>query len=261
MKNIHGKFVEYGRKAKKWINECKMLLPEIDRKMIWRKKGYTSIYEYAAKLAALSRAQVDDALRIMKKIEDKPDLIKVAHEKSISAVRPVATIATKNTQKMWAAKARKMSKNALELHVRKFRPRTENPAQTIEMNLSQEIIEQLKTLKGDADWETLIKELLKARTKVLEQEKPQKVKKTSRHIPKSIKKWVVKSTNGQCAEPGCYKKYDVLHHEDYFALNKTHDPDRITPLCKSHHELRHNYADSPEQYFVNQKILTFARAP
>ena len=261
MKNIHKKFVECGRKARNWINECKMLLPEIDRQKIWRTKGYGSIYEYAAKLAGLSRAQVDDALRIMRKIADKPDLIKVAREKSINAVRPVASISTKETQKIWAAKARTMSKHALELHVKKIRTGTGKPAQTIEMNLSQETTEQLKKLKGDGDWEDLMEQLLKARKRLLEQKKPKKVKNTNRPIPKAIKKWVVKTTNGQCAEPGCYKKYDILHHKDYFAINKTHDPDRIIPLCKGHHEIMHIYANSPEQYFINQKILTFVRAP
>jgi len=259
--DIHEQFVFHGKNVKKSLNECKMLLPEIERQMIWKEKGFSSIYEYAAKLACMSRGQVDDALRIMKRIEDKPALIKVAREKSINAVRPVASISTKKTQKMWAAKAQKMSKNALELHVRKIRTSTEKQAQTIEMSLSQEVMEQLRTLKGDGDWEALMKEFLEARKKLLEQEKPEKVENTSRHIPKSIEKWVIKTTNGQCAEPGCYKKYDVLHHEDYFALSKTHDPDRIIPLCTGHHELRHNYADSPEKYFVNKKILSFARAP
>ncbi len=261
MKNIHEKFVEYGRNARKWINECKMLLPEIDRCGIWNEKGFGSIYEYAAKLAGLSRGQVDDALRILKKIEDKPALIKVAREKGISAVRPVATIATQKDQKLWAAKARKMSKNTLELFIRESRPRTENQTQTIEINLSQEVIEELKTLKGDGAWNNVMKELLEARKTLLEQEKPEKVKNAGRSIPKAIEKWVIKTTNGQCSEPGCYKKYEVLHHEDYFALTKTHDPDRIKPLCKGHHEIIHQYAETPDQFFINQKILTFARAP
>jgi hypothetical protein len=261
MKNIHEKFVEYGRNARKWINECKMLLPEIERQGIWREKGFVSIYEYAAKLACLSRGQVDDALRIMKKIEDKPAILKVAHEKGLNSVRPVVTIATQETQKIWATRARIMSKNALELHVRKIRTSTENQAQTIEMDLSQEVIEELKTLKGDGAWNNVMKELLEARKTLLEQEKPKKVENAGRSIPKAIEKWVIKTTNGQCYEQGCYKKYDVLHHEDYFALTKIHDPDRIKPLCKGHHELRHNYAETPDQFFINQKMLSFARAP
>ena len=132
--DIHEQFVLHGKHAKKHINECKMLLPEIVREMIWKEKGFGSIYEYAAKLACLSRGQVDDALRIMKRIEDKPELIKVARQKSINAVRPVAAVSTKDTAKMWAEKAQKMSKNALELFVRESRTSTEKQAHTIKMN-------------------------------------------------------------------------------------------------------------------------------
>lgn len=242
--NIHEQFVAHGKNAKKSINECKLLLPKIEKQMIWKEKGFGSIYEYAAKLACMSQGQVDDALRILRRIEDKPELMKVAKEKSINAVRPVASISTKKTQKMWAKKAKKMSKNALELFVRQSRTSTENQVQTIEMDLSQETLEELMTLKGDGDWNTLMKELLEARKKLLEKEKPEPVEDVGRYMPKSIEKWVIKTTNGQCSEAGCYKKYYALHHQDSFALNHTHDPDRIKPLCKSHHELEHQ-SDSP----------------
>ena len=84
-----------------------------------------------------------------------------------------------------------------------------------------------------------MKELLEARKKLMEQEKPESVEDAGRYIPKAIEKWVIKTTNGQCCEPGCYKKFYALHHQDSFALNRTHNPDLIKPLCKDHHELDH----------------------
>jgi hypothetical protein len=255
--DIHEQFVLHGKHAKQHINECKMLLPEIVREMIWKEKGFGSIYEYAAKLACLSRGQVDDALRIMKRIEDKPELIKVARQKSINAVRPVAAVSTKDTAKMWAEKAQKMSKNALELFVRESRTSTEKQAHTIEMNLSQEIENELKTLKGDGDWNDLMCELLEARKKLLEQEKPETQEDAKRNIPKVIERWVVQTTNGQCSEPGCYKKYHVLHHQDSFAINHTHDPDRIKPFCKEHHELQHQSDSKIDVNFRAFKLQYF----
>lgn len=253
---IHEQFTAHGRNAKKSINECKMLLPEIERRMIWQKKGYGSIYEYAAKLACLSRGQVDDALRIMRRIENKPELIKVARMKSLNAVRPVASIATEKTQKLWAEKAQKMTKNALELFVRQSRTSTEKQAQTIEMKLSQEVEEELKKLKGDGEWETLMKELLEARKTLLEQEKPKPANDAERYMSKKIEKWVIKTTNGQCAEPGCNKKYYALHHQDSFAINRVHDPDRIKPLCKNHHELAHQSDSRIDRKFRLYKLQT-----
>jgi len=235
----HEKFVYHGKHSRKHINECKMLLPEIQRDRIWQEKGFGSIYEYAAKLAGMSRGQVDDALRIMRRIEDKPELIEVARKKSINAVRPVASIATKHDAADWAEKAAKMSKNTLELHVRETRTSTEKQIHTIEMQLSQQIEDELRTLKGSGEWDTLMRELLKARKKLHEQQKPKKVEKATRYIPKEIEKWVIKTTNGQCSEPGCYKPYYALHHEDNFAEYHEHDPDKIKPVCKQHHELEH----------------------
>src|SRR3989338_3776047 len=87
---LHEQFVGYGQNAKLWMRKCELLLPEIEKMQIWRKKGFASIYEYAAKLAGMNRSKVDDALWILRKIEDKPALIKVASEKGINAVRPVA---------------------------------------------------------------------------------------------------------------------------------------------------------------------------
>lgn len=235
----HEKFVWHGKHSRKHINECKMLLPEIQRDRIWEEEGFGSIYEYAAKLAGLSRGQVDDALRIMRRIEDKPELIEVARKKSLNAVRPVAAISTKEDAGEWAEKAAKMSKNTLELHVRETRTSTEKQVNTIEMKLSQEIEDELRTLKGSGEWNVLMKELLEARKRLHEQSKPKKVQSAKRYIPKAIEKWVIKTTNGQCSKPGCYKPYELLHHEDNFATSHEHDPDKIKPVCKQHHELEH----------------------
>ncbi|MFH0820655.1 MAG: hypothetical protein V1908_02665, partial [Candidatus Peregrinibacteria bacterium] len=56
---LHEKFVAYGSSAKTWMRKCVLLLPEIDRFQIWKKKGFGSIYEYAAKLAGMSKNTVD----------------------------------------------------------------------------------------------------------------------------------------------------------------------------------------------------------
>lgn len=117
-KILHAKFVRYGTNAKEWMRKCVLLLPEIARHRIWEQKGFGSIYEYAAKIAGMSRATVDDALRILRRIEDKPALQKVVEQKGINAVRPVVRVATIETEQFWAKKASSMSKHTLETYVR-----------------------------------------------------------------------------------------------------------------------------------------------
>src|SRR3990172_1916605 len=91
---LHQQFSEYGKNAREWLRKCALLLPEIEEKQVWRRKGFSSIYEYAAKLAGMSRYSVDEALRVLRRIEDKPALQELVAVRGIQAVRPVATIAT-----------------------------------------------------------------------------------------------------------------------------------------------------------------------
>ncbi len=278
-KSLHEKFVMYGANAKVWMRKCVLLLPEIERLQIWKKKGFGSIYEYAAKLAGMSRGTVDDALRILEKIEDKPNLLLVAEVKGLGAVRPVVSLVTSENEKFWACKAAAMSKNTLETYVREykkqnvfdapaksnsaldFRPRTEFQTRnenghlvngrgypvtaktagmtTISMALDPQTAEALQKLKGNGDWNTLMQELLKLRKEKLEAEEPAPVLAAKRYIPARIKNHVLQKTNGQCAYPGCARPYQILHHTQRFALRPVHDSKTLAPLCKGHEQIAH----------------------
>jgi len=285
--SLHKNFIEYGRNAKEWLRKCALLLPEIDRQKIWQKKGFSSIFEYAAKLAGMSRSSVEDALRVMKKVEDKPALRKIVEQKGINAVRPVVAIATVETADFWAKKAEIMSKNTLETYVREYKKqfregenfnrldgRTGTAAQsekganssathlgqsagtkTIIMTLSPEIAAKLEKLKGNGSWDDLMNELLKIREEKLEAEKPQPVETPSRHIPAKVKNFAVAKTRGQCAFPGCTKPYKTLHHTQRFAIDHVHDPDHLVPLCEAHEHLAHhgliaNEDRAPDQWSI-----------
>lgn len=270
-KIIHEQFVHYGRNAKEWMRKCVLLLPEIERKQIWKKRRFNSLYEYAAKLAGMSRPSVDEALRVLKRIEDK----------GIQSIRPVATIATQETANFWANKAREMSKNTLEVYVREYKkqfsdknqndndnrleilPREEiqpenQPIQkTIIMPLEPKIAAELEKLKGGKEWNELMKEFLELRKQKLEKEKPKALETESGHIPKKIKNFAVEKTGGQCGYPGCIKPYKILHHTQRWAIKKTHDPDHIVPLCVAHERLAHHgLIDNEEQTTDKWKILT-----
>lgn len=264
VQKIHQNFMLYGANAKEWMRKCVLLLPEIEKHRIWEKKGFSCIYEYAAKLAGMSRNTVDDALRILKKIEDKPALKQVVEEKGLNAVRPVITIATPETEGFWAEKAMAMSKNTLEIYVKEIRPRTAKNARnshqqaiedqaldnlqqgkasaqkkTVIMELDTDIAEQLQKLKGSGDWNVLMKELLQARKAQMEAQKPMPVETESRHIPAKIKKYVTARTNNTCSFPRCTRQAKILHHTQRYALEHIHDPDRLEPLCKAHERLVH----------------------
>lgn len=239
---IHKKFEMYGRNAREWMRKCVLLLPEIEKRKIWRKKGFGSIYEYAAKLAGMSRDKVNEGLRILKLIEDKPELMDVAREKGVLAVRPVATIATSDDASFWAEKAREMSIHTLETFVRDTHRHVAvlQPEKiTISMDLSREIATKLEKLKGDGEWENLMRKFLILYECEIAIKKPVPVESKSRYIPAKIRKYVISKTNGRCGFPKCARPYAVLHHTWRYEFHGVHDPDAIVPLCKAHHDLAH----------------------
>lgn len=118
---LHQQFSEYGLNAREWIRKCALLLPEIDRRLIWKKKNFSGIHEYAAKLAGMSRESVDDALRIMKKVEEIPALLPIVEEKGLNRIRPLLNIITPENQDFWVEKAKTMSRHTLAIYVQNFR--------------------------------------------------------------------------------------------------------------------------------------------
>lgn len=278
-KVLHDQFCEYGLNAKEWMHKCVLMLPQIERRRIWEKKGFGSIYEYAAKLSGMSRFKVTDSLRVLRKIKDKPEIMKVAEKKGVGAVRPVATIVSTETDGFWADKSRKMTQNTLRTFVRDFKNESGvNPGSPtdnalnkpsseknqLSMKLDSDVIRVLSMLKGEGDWNKLMR-------KLLDMEKPKIVKTVSRNIPVSIRKYLLIRSQGFCEHPNCSKKADHFHHVEPFSLSREHNSDKILYICKAHHKIIHlGYIDESESWqqieelpdydiknWVNERIATF----
>ena len=150
------------------------------------------------------------------------------------------------------------------------------------MELEPEVAEQLQKLKGQSEWNNLMKKLLQAYQAQVEAEKPtveeipERAK--SRHIPAKIKNYVLAKTVGTCAFPSCYKPYEILHHTDRFALTHSHNPDKLVPLCRAHERLAHlglienenkppsewRVRETPDKneakYKIDQKVMEYRAA-
>lgn len=313
---LHQQFKTYGQNAKVWTNKCLFLLPEIVKQQIWKHYGFENIYDYALKLAGISKYKVEMALWVFKNISQFPLLKKVAEEKGINAIRSVITIVNKDNEKFWADKAKSMCKQALEAYTSSYRKKhmlsteftkepsfknqfsnnfnsyfdpsklnlTGCPGTRIEsdnkineeqvqpqgtpqvikiteaeyyqsklcevspsfsekviitIELDRQTLEDLNKIKGKNDWSTAIKQLIKEREEKFQATKPETKVTSTRNIPTSIKNYVLKRTNNNCAFPGCKKPYEILHHTKRFALDQEHNPDTIYPLCKAHEQLFH----------------------
>ena len=274
--NLHHRFQAYGRNAREWMRKCAMLLPDIERERVWEKKGFESIYVYAAKLAGMSRESVNDALRVLRATEGMTEIRNVIEQRGVNIIKPILTALTVDNQAFWAEKAMTMSQHTLEVY-RKERTAQDNkltgrrassetsefPHQQaiakaiIPMDLDPEVAAQLEKLKGTGDWNGLMKEFLEMREAMLEQACPESKTTDSRHIPTAIQKFIIQRSRGICEFPKCTRTYTILHHTQRFALEKTHDPNRIIALCTSHERIVHqglveNEEKQPSEWRVRQ---------
>ncbi len=239
---VHQQFSDYGRNAREWMRKCVLLLPEIERRQIWRKARCGSIFEYAAKLAGMSRATVEDGLRVMKKAEEFPALKAVVESRGVNRVRPIVAIVTKDTEEFWAEKARQMSRHTLETYVQNYRSESRtgpaNQSVKLTMDLPLEMVEKLKAMKAAGTWEELMGKLLNG-APAIAQEALESVSTSSRHIPARIGRHVTERTGGLCAYPSCSREATSLHHTQRWGLEKVHDPARLHGLCDGHERLAH----------------------
>ncbi len=270
--NTHEKFKEYGGKSLEYRRKCELLLPEIYRVRIWKRKGFGSIYEYAAKLAGITANTVDECLRVHRRILEMPELMAVAEEKGLRALRPVAAIATRDTAEFWAKKVKNMSNHTLQAYVHDYRLEShravENQPAKVTMELEPSVLKELEKMKGGMSWNDIMKRLL-------EQKSPEAVKATSQHIPNEIRHFVVGKYDGKCHYPDCNRQGKILHHTQRFALEKVHDPNRLVYLCTEHERIAHlGLFDNEEEstfawslrkepdknnfkYFIDQKVKNY----
>ena len=265
---VHRQFSDYGRNAKEWLRKCALLLPEINRRQIWKKRGCGSIYEYAAKVAGMSKHSVDEALWVVRKIETQPELVKLFERKGLRAVRPFVSLLTPETVSFWAEKGTILPTRSLETYSKNYREELtrarksehEKPAkEKITLDLSPELARKLQQVAKRADFESIVNRIIQEIEKHDAAEKPQSVATPSRHIPAEIDRYVRARTNDLCAFPACTKKGTSIHHTQRWALENIHDPDRLHLLCTAHERIAHNgLIENEDQAPENWRLKTKA---
>ncbi|MBI2639044.1 hypothetical protein HYW83_05650 [Candidatus Peregrinibacteria bacterium] len=311
-RELYAKCQLYGSNARQWAKKFAALLPEVDKRQLYKKHGFYSIFEFAAKLAGMGRETVVDILWVARKLQDKPILKAQMEEQGWAKLRVVANVATIENQKILAEKVKIMSKPTLETFIKELRqqnhelvqsrpgtakkhetlaisqnamsgevptpprisvriplkPKTELRLRELQKKLSKmahgpvdfnEVLETLldtyaavKTGALEAKEEqaqslSQLEEIAKEKEQRLQQFEAQAKEKVyklansppSRHIPAVIKKFLSAKFKGRCAYKGCMKLPKIFHHTRRFALNQSHNPDFLMPLCKEHERLAH----------------------
>lgn len=250
---------QYGRAARRWRQKFIGLLPEVNRRRLYEKKGCASIFEFAAKLAGLSQEQVRLALNLEKRFEDKPALktLLTEGEVSLHKLERIAPIATLENEEELAEKVRVLSKNALETLARDERlVQNENglakplfdtkstPGRTLNFELSHELIAELNELHAQGrDMNKLLINLLQERKEKIEEQKEElseaATSTESRYIPAKILAFLKEEYGDKCSIKTCFRPAVETHHSQRFSLASIHDPKYLAPLCHEHHSIAH----------------------
>ncbi|MEK7547888.1 MAG: hypothetical protein AAB540_03255, partial [Patescibacteria group bacterium] len=111
---------EYGSRARLWRQKFIGLLPEVNRRRLYERKGFPSIFVFAFKLCGLSEEQVRLTLNLGKRFEDKPILKKMLEngETSINKLARIVSIVTPENEEELAEKIKVLPVRALETLVR-----------------------------------------------------------------------------------------------------------------------------------------------
>lgn len=250
---------QYGAQARLWRQKFIGLLPEVNRRRLYERKGFESIFVFAAKLAGLSQEQVRLALNLEKRFEDKPALksLLVEGEVSLNKLTRVVSIATTENEEELAEKVKMLSQPALEALVRDERHfKSENGLeqplftskslrpQTLNFELSEELIDQLNELHAQGrDMNKFLIDLLQGRKENIEQKKEElsetAVPTKSRYVSTKILAFLKEEYGDKCSIKTCFRPAVETHHTQRFSLASTHDPKYLAPLCHEHHSIAH----------------------
>ncbi|MFA4815022.1 MAG: hypothetical protein WC924_01565 [Candidatus Gracilibacteria bacterium] len=249
---LYEKALMYGRNALLWRQKFMGLLPEVEKRRLYEKKGFGSVFEFAFKLAGLSEEQVRRVLNLEKRFVGLPALkeLLVEGEVSVNKLARVASIATPENEQELAEAVKILPNRAIETLVRdENRIKTKSVPRghfvhVHNLELNEEVLEKLHELKEKGlDLNELLLDLLKKREEKIAEEKeaiseelePAK----SRYIPARVMKIVRKEYGTKCSIQTCKKPAEQVHHTQIYELSRRHDPHYLAPLCKEHHVIAH----------------------
>ncbi|MDP4008015.1 MAG: HNH endonuclease signature motif containing protein [Candidatus Peregrinibacteria bacterium] len=151
---LYQKCKDFGLQTRIWKRKFAGLLPEVAKRELHKKRGFSSIYEFAGKLAGMSHEATGKILRIAIKVEDKPALknLLISGDQGWSKIEKVAWVATKETDGKWAEKVKSMPQQALEVFVQEFRNNQEsgqNPRINNDLTLKSKAAEQIESIANE----------------------------------------------------------------------------------------------------------------
>ncbi len=250
---------DYGRRSLKWRWKFLGLLPEIERRRLWEKRGFLSVFHFAAQTAGVSRDQVSRVLNMDKRFEANRVFqlreLLVEGEVSPNKLARVVSVADVKTEEAWVAHVKALPHRAVERLVKDVqfqnldglrKPKIEiKSVHAHRLDLSAEVEVKLQEMQNrgiDVD-EFLMKALVE-REMAIEYEKEAIATNLPKEQPRSMTVQVERVINAEwgskCAVKSCPWIAKEVHHLVPFSINPVHDPRLMAPLCREHHAVAHS---------------------
>lgn len=264
---------KFGSSALYWRQRFLGLLPEVARRNLYERKGFSSIYVFAFMLAGVSEEQVNRTLNLEERFEDKPILkhLLVNGEVSINKLARIASIATVENQEFLAAQVKLLPQSAIETLVRdekfklqngfleaqngtKFVRAHTNLQSSLEvsnnipegLNLAEDVQQQLFELqRRGIDLNELLREFLQKREQEIAQEKER--------ISQKIKTQQNQQSQQHSEGPAQKKPSRYISVEITDLLTKEYGTKCAIPNCnkpsrEKHHLLRYSLVPNHDPY-------------
>lgn len=239
----------YGKNALLWRQKFMGLLPEVNRRRLYEKKGFPSIFMFAYKLAGLSEEQVRRVLCLEKRFEALPVLqgLLVSGEVSVNKLARVASVATPENEQNLAEAVKVLPQSAVETLIKDGSNKPQMDTKTVrahDLKLSPELMERLLALQEKGiNINEILTEFLDRREQEIAEEKiaiaEELPERQTRPIPARTRRVLSQEHGSKCSIHSCTKPAEHIHHTQTFALSHRHDPHYLAPLCKDHHLLAH----------------------
>jgi hypothetical protein len=250
---------QYGRDAILLHRKFIGLLPEVNRRRLYEKKGFSSIYHFAAVLGGVSREQVNRVINMEETLKDKPICKALLVEGKVSINKfSRAPIITKENDAEVAKSLQVLSQKTLEImrkderacaraqaekeQAKLFEPTASVPGH--KFALSEELLKKLDELHAQGkDISKVILEALELRTKDIQERKQEAASRlpeeSGRYITKEIRDLQDEEYGNKCAYTGCTRPAEQIHHQVRFGLQSLNNPLYMVPLCAEHHKIAH----------------------
>ena len=230
-------------------------LLEIDRRQLYRTRGFSSLGDYAMELVGIKPRKAWYLVFIAERLENLPAIRAEfdAGKLSWTKAREIVAVATPDTEEEWLAKARVLSNRDLEKEVRRHDGRGSGAFATVTISMPVEVLEMwhdtyelVERLSGTEleKWQVLeasLAELLGTHLP-LANENGASTQETEdeKGLAASVRNAVLDRDGWACRFPACtMRKMLDVHHIEFRSHLGSDEMGNLISLCRIHHGLIH----------------------